>query len=114
MDVQKGSMASATERTAYSCSSKSFDERASDAANAKSRSSSPVLLMVPAKTRDVTMLFVKRKRSSGVAPTNPATEKFQVEGYSAAKVFKIERASIAFSEVPTTSRANTTLSRPLL
>ena len=114
MDVQKGSMASATERTAYSCSSKFLDDLASDAARAKSRSSSPVLLMVPAKTREVTMLLVKRRRSSGVAPTKPATEKFHVEGYSAANVCKIERASIALCEVPTTSRAKTTLSSSLL
>ena len=114
MDVQKGSIASATERTAYSCSSKSLDERARDAASAKSRSSSPVLLIVPASTREVTILFVKRKSNSGVAPTNPATAKFHVEGYSAANVRKIERASIALGEVPRTSRAKTTLSSSLL
>ena len=37
IDEQCGSRASATERTAYSCSSRSFDERASVAARARSR-----------------------------------------------------------------------------
>ena len=36
MDEQKGERASATERTAYSCSSRSFDDLASEAARAKS------------------------------------------------------------------------------
>src|SRR4051794_29885278 len=39
IDVQCGASASATERTAYSCSSRSFDERASVAASARSRPS---------------------------------------------------------------------------
>ena len=89
VDEQNGSRASATERTAYSCSSKSLDERARDAASAKSFSSFPVLGIVPARTRDVTIPRESLKRSSGVAPTSPSTAKVQVDGYSAANFFKI-------------------------
>ena len=74
IEVQNGSIASATDRTAYSCSAKSFEERANEAANAKSFESSPVLLIVPANTREVSIPRDKRSRSSGVAPTNLSTE----------------------------------------
>ena len=95
VDVQKGSSASATDLTAYSCSSRSFDDRARDAASARSLSSSPVLLMVPAKTRDVTMPRDKRSKSSGVAPIKPSTAKIHVDGYSELKLRRIFRGSIA-------------------
>src|SRR5450759_2021745 len=52
IDEQCGSRASATERTAYSCSSRSLEDRASDAARARSCTSSPVRRMVPASTGD--------------------------------------------------------------
>ena len=110
VDVQNGSRASATERTAYSCSSRSLEDRARDAASAKSFSSSPVLLIVPAKTREVTMPRERRRSSSGVAPTKPATAKTQVEGYSALKLRRIFRASIGRCELTFRSRANTTFS----
>ena len=48
---QCGASASATERTAYSCSSRSLLERASDPACSASRSRSPLRRMVPASTR---------------------------------------------------------------
>ena len=57
IDEQCRASASATERTAYSCSSRSFDERASEAASARSCSSSPVRRIVPASTREVTRPF---------------------------------------------------------
>jgi hypothetical protein len=41
VDEQYGAKASATERTAYSCSSKSLDDLASDAASPRSFASSP-------------------------------------------------------------------------
>ena len=71
MEVQKGESASATERTAYSCSSKSFDERAKEPASARSRSSSPVLRIVPARMREVMSDLLSLTKSSGVAPTSP-------------------------------------------
>ena len=111
MEVQNGSMASATERTAYSCSAKSFDERASEAASAKSFASSPVLLIVPAKTREVIIPRDNRSKSSGVAPTNPEIEYFQVVGYSTASLFKIARGSILLLDLIVISRAKTTLSK---
>ncbi|CAB5058474.1 unannotated protein [freshwater metagenome] len=88
VEEQNGSRASATERTAYSCSSRSFDERARDAASAKSFSSSPVFGIVPASTRDVTMPRERRSKSSGVAPTSPSTANVHVDGYSKASFFK--------------------------
>ncbi len=78
IEEQCGARASATERTAYSCSSRSFDERASDAASARSCSSSPVRRIVPASTREVTSPFSRRTSSSGVAPTSPSTAKTHV------------------------------------
>ena len=111
VDVQNSSSASATDLTAYSCSSKSFDDRAREAASAKSFSSSPVLLIVPARTREVTMPRERRSRSSGVAPTKPSTAKIQVEGYSALKLRNILRASIGRCELIRKSRARTTFSR---
>jgi len=81
VDEQKGSSASATDLTAYSCSSKSFEDFASDTASARSRSSFPVFLMVPARTLEVTNDLLNLTNSSGVAPTKPSTKKSQVEGY---------------------------------
>ena len=78
IDEQCGARASATERTAYSCSSRSLDERASEAASARSASSSPVRRIVPASTREVMRPWSRRTSSSGVAPTRPATEKTHV------------------------------------
>ena len=77
IDEQCGSSASATERTAYSCSSRSLDDRARVAASARSRSSSPVRRMVPASTRDVTRPRSRRTSISGVAPKSPSTWKVQ-------------------------------------
>ena len=111
VDEQNGSMASATDRTAYSCSARSFDERARDAANAKSFASSPVLLMVPARTREVIIPRDKRSNSSGVAPTNPEIEYFQVDGYSTASLFKIALGSMLLLDLILISRAKTTLSK---
>ena len=110
VDEQNGSRASATERTAYSCSSRSFDERANDPASAKSRASSPDLLIVPARTREVTIPRFKRSNSSGVAPINPATLNTQVDGYAEDKLRSAKRSSIDFAEVAVKSRARTTFS----
>ena len=74
VEVQNGAKDSATDRTAYICSSRSLEERAREAASARSFSSSPVLLMVPARTREVTIARLRRSNSSGVAPTSPAIE----------------------------------------
>ena len=71
IDEQCGASASATERTAYSCSSRSLDERARDAASARSCSSSPVRRIVPASTREVTSPRSRRTSISGVAPNEP-------------------------------------------
>ena len=111
VEEQNGSIASATDRTAYSCSARSLDERASEPAKARSFASSPVLLIVPAKTRDVTMPRERRSSSSGVAPTKPEIANFQVVGYSTASLFKIARGSIALLEETVMSRARTTLSK---
>jgi len=85
VDDAKGSRASATERTAYSCSSRSFEDFAKEPANAKSRSSSPVRRIVPARTLEVTRDLLKRTSSSGVAPIKLSTKKSQVDGYSVSK-----------------------------
>jgi hypothetical protein len=111
VEEQNGSIASATDRTAYSCSAKSFEDRARDAASAKSFASSPVLLIVPAKTLEVIIPRDRRSNSSGVAPTNPEIEYFQVDGYSAANLFKIGRGSILLLDVMVISLAKTTLSK---
>ena len=71
IEEQCGSSASATERTAYSCSSRSFEERASVAARAMSRSSSPVRRMVPASTREVTRPRSRRTSISGDRAEQP-------------------------------------------
>ena len=71
IDEQCGSSASATERTAYSCSSRSLLDRARVAARARSRSSAPVRRMVPASTREVTRPRSRRTSISGVAPNMP-------------------------------------------
>ena len=110
VDEQKGSSASATDRTAYSCSSRSLEDRAREAASAKSFASSPVFGIVPAKTREVTIPRERRSKSSGVAPTSPSTANVHVDGYSDASFFKIGRASISVFVVATRSRASTTLS----
>ena len=110
VDEQNGSSASATERTAYSCSSRSLDDRARDAASAKSFSSLPVFGIVPASTREVTMPRESLKRSSGVAPTSPSTANVQVDGYSAASFLRIGAVSMLVVDVATRSRARTTLS----
>ena len=60
------------------------DERASVAASAMSRSSSPVRRMVPASTREVTRPRSRRTSISGVAPNMPSTWKVQHMGYVAA------------------------------
>jgi hypothetical protein len=104
-------MASATDRTAYSCSARSFEDRASEPAKARSLASSPVLLIVPARTREVTIPRERRSNSSGVAPTSPEIENFHVVGYSSASLLKIERESIALLDVAVISRASTTLSK---
>ena len=78
IEEQCGASASATERTAYSCSSRSLLDRASDAARARSRASSPVRRMVPARTRERTRPWSRRTSSSGVAPTRPSTANVQV------------------------------------
>ena len=111
VEEQNGSIASATDRTAYSCSARSLEERARDAANARSFASSPVLLIVPARTRDVTIPRERRSKSSGVAPTKPEIANFQVVGYSRASLFNIARGSIAFLDEMVMSRARTTLSK---
>jgi len=111
VDEQNGSIASATDLTAYSCSARSFDDRARDAASAKSFSSSPVLLMVPANTREVIIPRVKRSKSSGVAPTNPEIEYFHVDGYSMASFSRIGRGSMFLLDLTVISRAKTTLSK---
>ena len=80
VDEQNGAKASATERTAYSCSSKSFEDLASDAASPRSFASSPDFRIVPAKIREVTSDLFRRTNSSGVAPIKLATIKTQVEG----------------------------------
>ena len=108
---QCGSSASATERTAYSCSSRSFDDRARVAASARSRSSSPVRRMVPASTREVTRPRSRRTSISGVAPNMPSTWKVQHMGYVAARRCSGQRTSIGSSAVATRSRASTTFSR---
>ena len=71
IEVQCGASASATERTAYSCSSRSFDDRASEAASCRSWASSPVRRIVPASTREVTSPRSRRTSISGVAPNMP-------------------------------------------
>ena len=81
VDEQNGSSACATDCTAYSCSSRSFDECARIAARARSASSSPVRRMVPASTREVTSPFSERTSSSGVAPTRPSTLNVQHDWY---------------------------------
>ena len=111
IDEQCGASASATERTAYSCSSRSFDERASDAASARSCSSSPVRRIVPASTREVTRPFSRRTRSSGVAPTSPSTAKTQVVSYCSARRCSSQRTSRSEDADTSRSRARTTLSR---
>ncbi|MNW59864.1 hypothetical protein D3C74_378150 [compost metagenome] len=80
IDEQNGASASATDATAYSCSSRSLDERARCAARSSESSSAsapPERRMVPASTREVTSPFSLRTSSSGVAPTMPSTEKVQ-------------------------------------
>ena len=78
IDEQCGASASATERTAYSCSSRSLDERASDAASARSCASSPVRRIVPARTREVTRPFsqphqqLRRRADEAVDREDPA------------------------------------------
>ena len=71
IDEQCGSSASATDRTAYSCSSRSLRERARVAARARSRSSSPVRRMVPASTREVTRPRSRRTSISGRRAEQP-------------------------------------------
>jgi hypothetical protein len=80
IELQCGASASATDRTAYSCSSRSFDERASVAARARSCSSSPVRRMVPASTRECTSPRSRRTSISGVAPNSPSTWNVQQVG----------------------------------
>lgn len=65
IDEQCGARASATERTAYSCSSRSFDERAREAASARSLASSPVRRIVPASTREVMSPWSRRTSRLG-------------------------------------------------
>ncbi len=66
IDEQNGARACATDRTAYSCSSRSFDDRASWAARRSASSSdSPPRRIVPASTRDVTRPFSLRTRKLG-------------------------------------------------
>ena len=80
VEEQNGSNASATDVTAYSCSSKSLEDLANEAARAKSLSSLPVFCIVPANTREVTRDLLNLTNSSGVAPINPSTRNNQVEG----------------------------------
>ena len=78
IDEQCGARASATERTAYSCSSRSLLERASDAGEREVVLVVAVRRMVPASTREVTRPFSRRTSISGVAPTSPSTANTQV------------------------------------
>ena len=86
VEEANGSSASATERTAYSCSSKSLEDFAREPASAKSRSSSPVRRIVPANTLEVTKDLLNLTSSSGVAPTKLSTKNSQVDGYSVSRV----------------------------
>ena len=111
MDAQCSARADPTERTAYSCSSRSLEERARAPARARSAASSPVMRMVPASTREVTRPWSTRARSSGVAPTMPSTWNAQHMGYSAARRESSVRGSTGRSARASTARASTTLSR---
>ena len=111
VDEQNGAKASATDRTAYSCSSKSLEDLASDAARVKSRSSSPLLRIVPARTREVTKDLFRRTSNSGVAPINPSTKNNQVDGYSISNRFRRFRALISLFDFAVKSRASTTFSK---
>lgn len=108
---QYGSSARATDWTAYSCSSRSLLERASDAASARSCASSPVRRIVPASTREVTSPRSSRTSISGVAPSRPSTQKVQHRGYRAARRVSGQRASTGPVASATRSRASTTFSR---
>lgn len=108
VDEQNGARPSATDLTAYSCSSKSFDDFARDAANAKSLSSLPDLRIVPANTLEVTNDLLNLTSSSGVAPTSPLTRNNHVDGYSISSRCSKLRASISLVEVAVKSRASTT------
>ena len=110
VDEQNGASASATDLTAYSCSSKSLEDFASDAASAKSLSSFPVFRIVPARTLDVTNDLLNLTKSSGVAPTKPSTRNSQVEGYSISSLCNKPRVFIATVDAATWSLANTTFS----
>ena len=110
IEEQCGSSASATERTAYSCSSRSFDERARVAARARSRLSFPVRRIVPASTREVTRPRSRRTSISGVEPKIPSTWKVQHIGYSSASLCSGQRTSMAELAVALRSRASTTFS----
>ena len=111
IDVQCGARASATERTAYSCSSRSLLDRASEAASARSRASSPVRRIVPASTREVTNPRRRRTSSSGVAPTRPATANVHAAACRSASRANGQRMSTGSSAVASRSRARTTFSR---
>ena len=67
--------------------------------------------MVPARTREVIIPRDKRSNSSGVAPTNPEIEYFQVDGYSTASLFKMALGSMLLLDLMVISLANTTLSK---
>ena len=110
VEEQKGASASATDLTAYSCSSKSFEDLANEAANAKSRSSFPLFLIVPAKTREVTSDLLRRTNNSGVAPIRPSTKNSQVDGYSISSRCIKFRISMLVFDVAFKSRAKTTFS----
>ena len=114
VEEQNGARASATDLTAYSCSSKSFEDLAKEAASAKSRSSFPLFLIVPAKTLDVTSDLLRRTNNSGVAPTNPSTKNSHVDGYSISSRCNKFRISILVFDVAFKSRASTTFSSLLL
>ena len=111
IDEQCGARASATERTAYSCSSRSFEERARVAARARSCSSSPVRWIVPASTREVTRPRSRRTSISGVAPKRLSTWNVQHIGYCSASRATGHRTSTGRSARATRSRASTTFSR---
>ena len=110
VEEQNGASASATDLTAYSCSSKSLDDFAREAASVKSRSSFPVLRIVPARTLEVTKDLLSLTKSSGVAPISPSTKKIQVDGYSISRRCNKLRTPISVFDVAVISLARTTFS----
>ena len=82
-----------TELTAYSCSAWSFADASSADASEASWPESAERRTVPASTREVTSVPMRRTSISGVAPTRPSTAYVQHEGYVAASRSSRWRAS---------------------